>query len=153
LLDTGVWTAHQLFQSRIASPLPPGPGLVAFDCVTSSHCTGNDPGDTDIGQTGHGTTVCGLLIGDATMGDCLEGVTSALVECRRVYKPDPNAPSSLPKGMLDPRAYKRACQKLLLDRNAIAVLEVAEDQAPGGPLGRTAASLYKAGLAVVAAAG
>src|SRR5262249_32679302 len=104
-------------------------------------------------QRGHGTTVCGILVGDATLGDCLEGVTSALVECRRVYRPDPDAPSNFPKGMIAPRAYKRACEKLLLDRNAIAVLEVAEQQPPGGPLGRPAARLYEAGLAVVAAAG
>lgn len=156
LLDTGVMTDHHLLVGPFTNSDPAKSQLVALDCVSKKTCVGPSEGDvddTDIGPGGHGTTTCGILVADGSMGECLEGLTRARVECHRVYVHDPDSPDDAPVGMLDPAAYKRACQKLLRDANPVAILEVADEQGPEGTLARSAGRLYRAGVAVVAAAG
>jgi len=154
LLDTGVWTEHRLLAGPAASTATLGPALQALDCVGAADCSGGDPMDTDAAQGGHGTVTCGILVGDRSMGDCLEGATRARVVSHRIYTPDPAIPEGAPsKGVVDPTAYMHACERLLRKRPPIAIVEVAESQGPYGTLSSTAARLYRAGLVVIAAAG
>ena len=154
LLDTGVWKGHQLLLGPAASGEPLGPALTALDCVGSALCTGPDPMDTNLDGGGHGTIVCGLLVGDASMGDCLEGLTKARVECHRVYIQDPEMVNPVVHvGIVDPAAYKHACEQVIHQRTPVAVLEVADKQGPFGVYSQTAGRVYLAGVATVAAAG
>ncbi len=154
LLDTGVWTGHALLAGPASSTATFGPALQALDCVSEPDCEGGDGMDTDIGPGGHGTITCGILVGDASMGACLEGVTRARVLSHRVYAPDAEIPEGEEgRGVLDPVAYKHACERLLRRRPPIAVVEVADEQGPYGSLSHTAGRLFAAGVAVIAAAG
>jgi len=154
LLDTGVWTGHALLAGPASGTALLGPALQALDCVSEPDCAGGDAMDTDLGTGGHGTMTCGILVGDGSMGACLEGVTRARVISHRVYTPDPEIPEGEPgRGILDPVAYKHACERLLLRRPPIAVAEVADEQGPYGSLSHTAGRLFAAGVAVIAAAG
>lgn len=154
LLDTGVWPGHQLLAGAASSTAPLGPALVPLDCVDSWNCSGPDPKDTDTGTGGHGTIACGILVGDDSMGDCLQGMTRAHVTSHRVYRLVPTEENPSPTvGELDPAAYLHAIEKLLRRRPAVAVLEVADRQGPAGPLSSDAGRLFAAGVAVVAAAG
>jgi hypothetical protein len=154
LLDTGVWTGHKLLLGPAASAAPLGPALTALDCVGSPGCNGTKPMDTNVSPGGHGTIVCGLLVGDDAMGECLRGLTEARVESHRVYEEDPEMlDQGYHVGIVDPAAYKHACEKVIVQCTPVAVLEVADAQGPYGPYSRTAGRVYQAGVAVVAAAG
>lgn len=150
LLDTGVWTAHQLLAGPALNTTDDTRrGLVARDCVSDEDCEGSSPTDTDVDVGGHGTINCGILVGDVTMGGCLEGATNALLECHRVYQDEDGSG----KGELDPSAFRHACEQLLENCNPVAIIEVASEEEPGGSIGRSTARLYDAGVAVISAAG
>jgi hypothetical protein len=139
LLDTGVRSTHQLFNS-------PGHPWYLRDCVngTSNYCaTGSGLDPSDVSTPGHGTSSMSILNGNSNSGNTYRGVTDITVDSYRVY-------TALGLNTL---AAVRGFQAALGEGDGLIVAEMQDYTDQDGAVSTAADAAFDAGVPVVAAAG
>lgn len=141
LIDSGVRTSHTLLQGKIAS---------AADC-TQINCPVGNPGDV-AGTAGHGTSSAAVMVGNATMGNAYQGVsTRHLIDSLKTGVLCPSGSGTC----TDYNATLRAIQKAasMPGNTVMADVQFCPNDSFGVSLAREANKLYDVGKVMLAANG
>ena len=116
LFDSGVLASHLMLAGHI--------GVCADYTTEPPTFGGPNCGDIFVGQGyhGHGTMSAGLVAGDAP-GDCLDGITTGIVDSYRIYRPRSGG-----SPLIDAGAFGRAVQQALLSLTPILLIEAQLDE-------------------------
>ncbi|MEM7309107.1 MAG: S8 family serine peptidase [Planctomycetota bacterium] len=138
LLDTGIFSAHTLFN---------GPDHILFeeDCVNGDkNC--NDDGDPDYDPSddcSHGTSTASILTGNTNLGNASRGVTGGSVDSWDVYN----------NCGLKNSAVHRGFDEAIFWGDKVIVAEMQSTQGPSGSIADDADDAFDAGSCTIAANG